>query len=217
MTEWTDKLPPLPQLGDDMPPPRRREEVLGFLAERRSSTAAQLGEPGPSPEEVDALLRLASRVPDHRRVHPFRFVVFEGDARARFGTVLRQAFEKAEPGASEEAAALEAERFTRAPVVVAVVASPDPAHKTPLWEQQMTAAAAAQNLLLAAGAAGYGAQWLTEWYAYDAHVADGTGLKADEKFVGFVYIGTATEAPKERARMEPAALTSRWSRPRFQD
>lgn len=217
MTSWFDDLPAAPQLGDELSAPRVRPEVLSFLAERRSLTPAQMTDPGPSSDELAALLRLAARVPDHRRVHPFRFITFEGEARSRFGEVLAAAFSKAEPDASEEALAVERGRFERVPLVVAVISSVDHAHKTPEWEQILTAAAAAQNLLLAAGAAGYAAQWLTEWYAYDEAVTAAMGLAGHERVVGFVYIGTATESPKERARMTAPELTSPWTAPLPQD
>jgi nitroreductase len=213
MADWTTKLPPEPHLGDDLPQPELSVDMLARLALRRSHTAVQMGEPGPKPAERDALLRIAARVPDHRRVHPFRFVTFEGEARAAFGDILSAAFIKANPDTDENAAHLERERLTRAPLVVAVISTPDREHKTPEWEQILTAGAAAQNLLIAAGAAGYAAQWLTEWYSYDETVIAGLGLLPHEKVVGFVYIGTATEVAKERARLDAEALTSSWEAP----
>ncbi|MFC3301314.1 nitroreductase family protein [Parvularcula lutaonensis] len=217
MSDWPKHLPAQPQLGDELPKPELKEETLRYLALRRSLTAAQLGEPGPSPEERDALLAMAARVPDHRRVHPFRFLVFEGEARRAFGDVLVQAFQQQKGEATDEALEIERSRFERAPLVVAVISKVDIAHKTPEWEQILTAGAVAQNLLIAAGAAGYGAQWLTEWYAYDDHVRSALGLADHERVVGFLYIGTATEAPKERPRIEASALTDYWTAPRHRD
>ncbi|MCQ8185090.1 nitroreductase family protein [Parvularcula maris] len=213
-TSWTADLPPEPQLGDELPPPSVKTETLAYLAERRSLTAAQMTDE-PLPEgDLEALLRLAARVPDHRRVHPFRFITFEGEARAAFGEVLEEAFVGANPDAPEEARALERSRFLRAGVVVCLVSSPDKEHKTPEWEQLLTTGAVGQNLVIAAGAAGYAVQWLTEWYSYDKAVASALGLTKDERIAGFIYIGHPGEAPKERARMEAPALTSSWSRPR---
>jgi nitroreductase len=212
-TSWTADLPPEPQLGDELPPPSVKPETLAYLAERRSLTAAQMtGEPLRE-GELDALLRLAARVPDHRRVHPFRFITFEGEAREAFGEVLEGAFAEQNPDAGEEARALERGRFLRAGAVVCLVSSPDKDHKTPEWEQILTAGAVGQNLVIAAGAAGLAAQWLTEWYSYDERVAAALGLSKDESVAGFIYIGHPGEAPKERARMEASALTSSWSRP----
>lgn len=213
MTDWLSDLPAAPNLGDILPKPERRPDVLAFLAQRRSLTAAQMTAPGPAGEELNALLRLSARVPDHRRVHPFRFLTFTDDARAAFGEVLAEAQLQRDPASSEECVALEKNRFLRAPVVVAVISSVNREHKTPEWEQILTAGAVAQNLVISATASGYAAQWLTEWYAYDAHVLQALGLEAHERVVGFVYIGTAAEAPKERARMDASELTAPWTPP----
>lgn len=213
MTQWTRTIPDAPMLGDELSKPQLRLETLQFLAERRSLTAAQMTEPGPSGDELSALLRLASRAPDHRRVHPFRFVVIEGQERSVFGDVLAEAFCAAQPEASSQAVELERQRFLRAPTVVTVVSSVDRAHKTPEWEQILTAGAVAQNLVIAASAAGFAAQWLTEWYAFDQSVTSALGLAENERVAGFIYLGTAAEAPKERARLDASELTSYWKGP----
>ncbi|MEM9840754.1 MAG: nitroreductase [Pseudomonadota bacterium] len=207
---WLNDLPPSPQLGDLMPTPQLRADTLAFLASRRSSTAAQMTEPGPSTDETAALLRIAARVPDHRRVHPFRFLTFTGDARSAFGRVLKDAFIASNSDAEPAAAEMETGRFLRAPLIIAVISKVNHEHRTPEWEQVLTAGAVAQNLVIAAGAAGYAAQWLTEWYTYDAHVVQAMHLEEGERVVGFVYIGTASEPPKERARMDAADLTQAW-------
>ncbi|MEM1409428.1 MAG: nitroreductase family protein, partial [Pseudomonadota bacterium] len=160
-TSWIDDFPPPPSLGDPMPLPERRPDTLAYLAHRRSLTAAQMQDPGPDTDELGALLRIAARVPDHRRVHPFRFLTFTGDARAAFGDVLADAFKASREDPAPEAVELERGRFLRAPVVVAVISSVQKEHSTPEWEQILTAGAVAQNLVIAAGAAGYAAQWLT--------------------------------------------------------
>lgn len=208
---WLENLPDAPQLGDSIEPPRLREDALHYLAHRRSLTAAQMQGPGPTSEEVDALLRIAARVPDHRRVHPFRFIVFEGEARSQFGSVLEAAYAKRQGTDDPACLRIERERFERAPVVVAVVSAVNKSHKTPEWEQILTAGAVAQNLLIAAGAAGFAAQWLTEWYAYDDAVLHTAGLKGDERLAGWVYLGTPADVPKERGRIEASALTERWT------
>ncbi|MEO1658557.1 MAG: nitroreductase [Pseudomonadota bacterium] len=213
MASWTHDLPPSPLFGDELEKPHLRLETLRYLAARRSLTAAQMTDPGPSPEEVEALLAMAARVPDHRRVHPFRFIVFEGDDRAAFGEVLAAATLENDPAATDDCLRLERERFLRAPLVVAVVSNVNIEHKTPEWEQILTTGAVCQNLLIAAGAAGYAAQWLTEWYTYDERVLMAMGLSATERVAGFLYIGTPADAPKERARVPAPELTSRWTAP----
>lgn len=217
MTDWTSAIPAAPQLGDELPKPEVRQETLQYLAQRRSLTAAQMTGPGPSAKEREALLALAARVPDHRRVHPFRFLTIEDEARSELGSVLVEASRKRDEGLEGEALELERRRFERAPLIVVVISKVDPAHKTPEWEQVLTCGAVCQNLVIAAGAAGYAAQWLTEWYAYDDDVCRALGLTEHERIAGFIYIGTPTEAPKERPRIPADTLTESWTAPRHQD
>jgi len=167
--------------------------------------------PGPDAETLSAILTIAARAPDHRRVTPFRFVVFEGEARAAFGDVLARAFEKENPDADEKRIVAERNRFLRAPVVVAVIASLRPEHKTPVWEQTLTVGAVCQNMLIAASAYGHAAQWLTEWYAFHDDINQALAMTENESIAGFVYIGAATEDPKERARPELAKIVSRYA------
>ncbi len=189
-----------PELGAPLPPAHASEAAKTLLRLRRSTPADMLGPPGPDPETLAAILKIAARVPDHRRVTPFRFIVFEGEARARFGEILEAAFRANEPDAEAQRAAFERHRFLRAPIVVAVISAVDRTHRTPEWEQILTAGAACQNMLLGAGAHGFAAQWVTEWYAYDGKVRDALRLGEPERIAGFVYLGTARENPKERAR-----------------
>ncbi|MEL7028543.1 MAG: nitroreductase, partial [Pseudomonadota bacterium] len=152
------------------------------------------------------------RVPDHGKLSPWRFIVIAGDARAQLGQVLAAAFRDDQPGAAPEVLAFEAGRFERAPVTVAVVSTAQPDHaKIPEWEQILSSGAACQTMLIAANAMGYAAQWLTEWYAYDARVADALGLSAHERVAGFIYIGSPGAEPLERARPDVEALTTHWS------
>ena len=199
-----------PELGEVMAPAHPSDASLEMLWRRRSTPADFLGDPGPDAETVEAMLTIAARAPDHRRVTPFRFVLFEGEARERFGKVLEAAFVANEPDAEEKRIAIERNRFMRAPLVVAVVSSVNRAHRTPEWEQILSAGAVCQNLLLAASAHGFAAQWLTEWYAFDEKVLSALSLEDHERIAGYVYVGTARENPKERARPDVAAITSRY-------
>jgi nitroreductase len=188
------------------------EETLELLARRRSASVAKLGAPGPDAAELDRLLTIAARVPDHRKLAPWRFVVFEGEARRSFGKVLADvcAREEREPPGPARLET-EAQRFLRAPVVVAVVSSPKRDTKaTPEWEQVLSAGAACQNLLIAANAMGYATCWITEWYAYSPGVAEVLGLASHEKVAGFIYIGTPTERNDERERPRLADIVTRW-------
>jgi len=157
------------------------------------------------------ILEAAARVPDHRRVVPFRFVVFEGDARSHAGDVLADEFKKKNNDATPDRLAIERNRFERAPIVVGVVACLKPEHKTPIWEQTLSVGAVCQNLLIASNASGFASQWLTEWYAFDGDVFARLGLISSEKIAGFIYIGTASLRPKERKRVVLNDLVTRYS------
>lgn len=199
-----------PELGETLPACAPSEATLEMLRRRRSCPVEFMTGPGPDAAQLADILTIAARVPDHRRVAPFRFVIFEGGARKAFGDKLKAAFLANEPDAAPERAAFEEGRFLRAPVVVAVISAPDLGHKTPEWEQRLSCGAVCHNMLLAASAHGFAAQWLTEWYAYDPHIREALGLNETEKVAGFIYIGTATEDPKERGRPDMAALVSRY-------
>lgn len=194
-----------PQTGD---PQVSCQQVLRHLSTRRSVSAAAMMEPGPDRATLAAMLTVAARVPDHKKLAPWRFIVIEGEARARFGELLARICAGNEPGASETRLDTEHGRFLRAPVVVAVVSSPVPHPAAPEWEQVLSAGAVCLNLLHAASAHGFGGQWITEWYGYDAAVKAGFGLQSHERFAGFVYIGTPKEKPTDRDRPSLAAITS---------
>jgi len=195
----TDKFDQ-PVLGDSLQPAQPSAVAVDFLRLRRSTPIDLMGGPGADADTLKAILTIAARAPDHRRLVPFRFVIFEGEARSRFGEVLVDAFQKAEPDSDETQLECERNRFLRAPVVVAVISSVNPEHKTPVWEQELTAGAVCQNLLHGASAFGFAAVWLSEWCAFDANVAAALKLEQNERIAGFIYLGTAKEEPKERPR-----------------
>lgn len=193
----------------EIPAPDTSEAaVLRHLATRRSVSASALGEPGPDRETLVAMLTIAARVPDHKKLKPWRFIVIEGEARRCFGAMLAKACAGREPEASDMRHEIERGRFMRAPTVVAVVSSPVSHPAVPEWEQTLSAGAVCLNLLHAAAAHGFGAQWITEWYAYDPGVATGFGLKPHERIAGFIFIGSPREKPAERERPDLAAITS---------
>ena len=175
-------------------------DALELLTTRRSFKAGELGGPAPSAAEVEKLLTIASRVPDHGKLTPWRFIVFEGDARHAAGEVIATAFRAKYPDAKAEHIDAERKRFTRAPLVVAVVSRAAPHVKIPEWEQVLSAGAAAMNLVLAAHALGYGANWITEWYAYDRKALDALGLAPHERIAGFIHIGRPPGPPEDRPR-----------------
>lgn len=171
-----------------------------LLLSRRSVTANELTEPGPGEEQLQTILQAAHRVPDHKKLGPWRFIIFQGDARASFGNTLRDIFAEENPDASEKLLEFEQQRFTRAPIVIAVISSPVDEPKAPEWEQVLSAGAACQNILLAATALGYGSQWLTEWYAFSSKVDAALELEPTEKVAGYMYIGSIATPPTERNR-----------------
>lgn len=185
-------------------------EILDFLLARRSVLVRNLTEPGPTDQELETILRAAMRVPDHGRLTPWRFIVIKGENRAAFGKVLGEAYRKANPDAIDELIEVESERFLRAPVVVAVASHVTKGHKIPEWEQILSSGAACQNMLHAAHASGYAAQWITEWPAYDRNVRAALGLGEDDRISGFVYIGSPKEPPTDRERPEYGNIVSEW-------
>jgi nitroreductase len=186
-------------------------DALKLLTTRRSFKAAELGEPGPSAVEIDTLLTIASRVPDHGKLTPWRFIVFEGEARRAAGAVIAATFRKKYPDAKPEQVEAERGRLLRAPLVIAVVSRAAPHGKIPEWEQVLSAGAAAMSLVLAAHALGYGANWITEWYAYDRAVLDALGLKPHERIAGFVHIGRPPGPPEDRPRPPLTEIVTRFS------
>jgi nitroreductase len=170
----------------------------------------ELAAPGPSASDLDTLLTVASRVPDHGKLTPWRFIVFEGDARLHAGEKIAGAFAADHPEAKPEDIAFERQRLARAPLVIAVVSRAAPHVKIPEWEQVLSAGAAAMNLVLAAHALGFAASWITEWYAYDPRVRDALGLAAHEKIAGFVHIGRPLHPPEDRPRPALADVVTRY-------
>lgn len=185
-------------------------DTLNLLHRRRSVVVRDMVLPGPDAGALEAILRAGLRVPDHGKLAPWRFIVFQGAARTAFGDVLRQAFAVSEPGAEEDRVAFEAARFERAPVVVAVISKVTPDHKVPEWEQVLSAGAVCQNMLVAAAALGFAGQWLTEWYAYDPLVTAKLGLGEGERVAGFLYFGSAGQAPQDRARPDLEQIMTEW-------
>ena len=184
-------------------------DTVNALLTRRSVLARDLKAPGPTPEQIDDLLAAAHRVPDHGKIGPWRFVLFEGDARGQFGEQLARIFLQDNPDTTPKCIDFEQQRLLRAPLVIAVISSPVD-HKVPEWEQVLSCGAACQNMLTAATAMGFGAQWLTEWYAYHKDVDSLLGLNAREKVAGYIYIGSYDDKPNERNRPALDERISRW-------
>src|SRR3569832_162966 len=165
---------------------RAAPSALDLLLSRRSGSAKAMTGPGPSPAELDAILTAAARVPDHGKLFPWRFIVFEGDARKRMGELLASTLRDTDPQATPDRLEQESQRFLRAPVVIAVVSRAREQIPIPVWEQELSAGAVCQTMLIAAHAMGFVANWLTEWYAYHPAVKQRLGLKPGERVAGYI-------------------------------
>lgn len=185
-------------------------DALELLKNRRSVKPMEMTGPGPTPAEIETLLKIASRVPDHGKLTPWRFIVFEGEARKAAGAPIAAAFGASHADATAEQIAFEANRLARAPLAIAVVSRAAPHAKIPEWEQQMSAGASAMLLVTAAHAMGYVASWLTEWFAYDRGVLAAFGLSANERIAGFVYVGRPGKPPEDRERPKLETIVSRY-------
>lgn len=200
-------------LPSTFPLPTHRPDLVEFLSTRRSNLAKVMSGPGPDSETRERLLEIAARVPDHRKLAPWRFIVFEGKARSDFGQHIARAFAADNPNVAADRVTFESERLSRAPLVIAVIYSPaDCPRGTPKWEQQLSTGAVCYNLCLAAQAHGFGAQWLTEWYAYHDDVNAALGLREAEKLAGYVYIGQTKTPATPRMRPDIQSKITLWKK-----
>jgi nitroreductase len=174
--------------------------MIELLRTRRSAPPIALTGPGPTAAERELLLTLASRVPDHGKLVPFRFIVFEGDARLKGGEIIAEIYAAAHSEASEADLDKERKRFALAPLVIGVVSRAAPHAKIPQWEQVLCAGAVCFNLEVAANALGFASTWLTEWYGYDRAVLTRLGLAEHEKIAGFIHIGRDPGPREDRVR-----------------
>ncbi len=184
-------------------------DTIDLLKRRRSAPPAVMSGPGPSADELETMLTVASRVPDHGKLAPWRFVVFEGAARERAGRIALMLRLEDTPDLEDKDKAEELGRFARAPLVVAVVSRAAPHVKIPEWEQVLSAGAASMNLIVSARALGFAATWLTEWPAYDARFRAAIGLAEHERIAGFVHIGRAAPV-EDRARPALADIVTKF-------
>ena len=187
-----------------------RSSLLAFLKTRKSASAKAMGGPGPDASQLQDILAIAVRVPDHGKLNPWRFVVFEGAARGQVGEQFAARFAELHPDYPAENIAFQKGLFLRAPVVVAVVSTAAVHAKIPVWEQQMSAAAVCFNLVMAAQAHGFDTQWQSDWVAYDEGAKAAMGLSASENVAGVIYIGTSSMPLEDRPRPDAAALTTHW-------
>lgn len=182
-------------------------ELKSFLKTRRSHLAATLVHPGPDQAQISELLEMACRVPDHGKISPWRFVIYDNSQADTIGEKLAEIAEKRQGPLGENTKAMELERFKRAPLVIGVLSSPNREHKVPVWEQELAVGAVCVSLLNACFSMGFAGQWLTEWYAFDDEAAAHLGAREGERFAGFIHIGNPSVVPNERPRPDVAQLT----------
>jgi nitroreductase len=175
-------------------------DAVELLKKRRSPRIPDLAEPGPSESELNTLLTIAARVPDHGKLVPWRFLVLRRDGRGPLVDALARCFRADHPEATPDQIEKERARFANSPVIVGVISRAGPHAKIPEWEQVLSAGAACMNLVNAAHALGYGANWVTGWAAYDRSCLDLLGIGPKERVAGFVHIGRPTAALEDRPR-----------------
>ncbi len=184
------------------------DALKSYLETRRSVPANMLGDPGPDRETIHSILTVASRVPDHGKLAPWRFIVITGDARHRLSEQLGAIALRNDPDMAEEKRQQEHTRLSRAPVVIAVVSRAAPHPKIPEWEQILSAGAACTCLYMAANAHGFACNWLTDWMSYDREAMQLLEIAEDEQLAGFVHIGTSETVPADRPRPDIDAITT---------
>ena len=183
------------------------DPTLDLLLTRRSLVVASQTEPGPSAEDLEVILRCATRVPDHAKLTPWRIQVVQGEAQAKLGEVFADVFKAQNPNASKERLEAERRRPQRAPLLL-IISSKIESERIPRLEQLLSGGAVCQNILIAATALGYASQWLSEWVSYDEKVKAHLGVSSSDEILGFIYLGTASEKPKERPRPELVEVVS---------
>ncbi|MCX5493387.1 nitroreductase [Kaistia dalseonensis] len=186
-------------------------DMLAKLDMRRS-VPMRAFDPAPIPAvELDRMLKIAARSPDHGRLVPWRFIVIEGDARRVAGERFDALYAARNPGLDPSKKDIWTLYMLRAPVTVVVVSRTDPASKIPEWDQMLSAGAAGMNLIHGATALGYAAQWLLKWPGRDGEAAALVGVQPGERVAGFIHLGRQTEKPADRIRPDLATVVTRWT------
>lgn len=193
-------------LGGALPLPTPSTELEHRLATRRSAPAQSLQAPGPSPEQINRILHLGARTPDHGKLFPWRFVVMGPTNRAELAQALIPLTDR-QPGPDKARAVLS--KLVAAPVTILVVSTPVPSQKVPVWEQQLSAGAVCMNIEHAANALGFSSSWITDWYSYDEEAKAMYGVSPDEQVAGFIHLGTLAEPPLERPRPDLSGKVER--------
>jgi len=185
---------------------QRNDAVLQFMQSRRSVPSKTMSGPGPDREEIALILQIASRVPDHGKIAPWRFIEYSDETKQRLGELIAEKAREKNPDIDPDALEFERRKFSRAPTVIALVSCPREHPKVPAWEQELSCGAAGMNMLIAANALGYDAQWITEWISFDPELNAHFGIRDGERLAGFIHIGTRTMPKTERDRPDMNAI-----------
>lgn len=186
------------------------DALRDYLLTRRSVGIGFLKEPGPSSAELQQMLLIGTRVPDHGKIAPWRLVVIEGDARQAAGERLAEIHARNNSDADAASIEIERGRFLPAPLTIVVISSPKDHPKVPEIEQLLSAGNVAFNLLHAAHALGFAASWVTRWYAFDPEAAAMLGAREGERIVGFIHVGTPSATMEDRPRPQIEDVVSYW-------
>lgn len=201
----------LPELNATLPMPAPNQALVDALLNRRSTMVKDIDpNNGPSDDELLDILKVASRVPDHGKINPWRFVKFSGEARRKLGVKMADIYKAKHPEMDENHYAMESARFERAHTILLLISSPIPHPKVPEFEQLMSAGGLGFAINLAANAFGYAATWLTEWVAFDDDIKPLFDMTESEKIIGFFFIGKPKNPPTERERPNVSELLSEW-------
>ena len=185
--------------------------VIDYLRSRKSLPLTMMSEPGPSESELRDMLEIASRTPDHGRLEPWRFIVYRDEAGREIGEKLAIRAQEINGPMADDQIERERNRIRRAPVAIGVVAVTKESEKIPAWEQFLSAGAVAMNLVHAANAYGYKANWVTGWYSDDEKGRAILGLSPEERMAGIVHIGSSDREIAERPRPDVDSLISDYS------
>lgn len=201
----------LPELNSVLPMPAPNKALVDALLNRRSTMVKDIDpNNGPSDDELLDILKVATRVPDHGKINPWRFVKFSGDARRKLGVKMADIYRAKHPEMDENHYEMESARFERAHTILLLISSPIPHPKAPEFEQLMSAGGLGFAINLAANAFGYAATWLTEWVAFDDDIKPLFNMTENEKIIGFFFIGKPKNPPTERERPNVSELLSEW-------
>ena len=201
----------LPLENETLEAPKSNQELIKFLAGRRSSKILEI-EPSAGPNEVELrnILSIAVRVPDHGKLAPWRFLIISGERRAELGKKLADLMKSKTANMDANHLEIEAKRFMRGHTIVALISSPKESVKAPIWEQELSVGALGYNLILSCNGFGYSATWLSEWPMFDNDAREIFGLSAHERLAGFFYIAKSKCPPTERGRPKVADLVQHW-------